>query len=394
MPASAATLTLNGHPPPARNGSASSPPQVNPSASSAHSAVSDFASFPTQDPGPKTHDPSPCLRASVVKSGLSTDNPELMLDLLTGEFLLPHIAARHNVPVATLNAWVESEEVQSLLESCRRISAWRARYMALDSIPRAIHGLLMTMEQNPGTEKARRAATSIINLAFRETPSPSGGGWSPDSVGRPGKVEDSPWRGHPRRSRSNSSAERDQCAEPQTNDWPARSARGSSRTALPNLSPAFTTSRDATAPRRERSDGSHSNTSHPTSTPPPGCDGISLDSPSSGAAAPLRESAPPLATNEQPSGLPDAAPPALRGGEPSQIWTGARSPFPDPTPSSPSANPAPLRENVPAPADRLAELEAQRADFARATRGLCGADQKRLVKQALAAMRARSRAPT
>ncbi len=59
--------------------------------------------------------------------------------------------------------------MSATLESCRRISAWRARYMAIDSIPRAIHGLLMTMEQNPGTEKARRAATSIFNLAFRRT---------------------------------------------------------------------------------------------------------------------------------------------------------------------------------------------------------------------------------
>ncbi len=358
MPTAPTIPTLNGHPPPAANGdfppsvapslrhsvapshtppfssetsafnqsaSASQDPgrkTQDPSVSSAHSAASDFASFPTQDPGPKTQDPSPCLCVSVVNSGssgLSTDNPALILDLLTGEFLLPHIAARHNVPLAGLNAWVDSDQVQSLLESCRRISAWRARYMALDSIPRAIHGLLTTMEQNPGTEQARRAATSIINLAFRKTPSPSGGGWSPDSVGRPGE-------GHHRRTHSNPSDERDQC--PVTPGIERESP------------PVPKASTEVAIPARRTSD----------------------------------------------TGLQDV--PARRDGIQDLV-------SPDPTPDqTTSACPVTLRENFPVPADRLAEIEAQRAELQRATKGLCGADQKRLVKQAHVAMRARSRAPT
>ncbi len=43
---------------------------------------------------------------------------------------------------------------------------------------------------------------------------------------------------------------------------------------------------------------------------------------------------------------------------------------------------------------RLAQLESMRADLARAPRGLCGADQKRIIKQALADLRAKARAPT
>jgi len=152
--APAIPITLNGHAMPHRNGSISLSPQSDPSASSARSAVS-------SDSHPARANPS-------VFSVLSVVNSELLCDLLAGEFLLPYIAARHNVPLSALNAWVESDEVQSLLASCRRISEWRARFIALDSIPRSIHGLITTMDQCPGTEKARRAATTIINLAFKK----------------------------------------------------------------------------------------------------------------------------------------------------------------------------------------------------------------------------------
>jgi len=167
MPSALSNPTLNGHALPNRNGSISLSPQSDPSASSARSAVSSDS----------PHFVAPSLGRSVASSTdawspvpgpLSLNNNELITDLLAGEFLLPYIAARHNVPLSALNAWVESEEVQSLLASCRRISEWRARFIALDSIPRSIHGLITTMDQCPGTEKARRAATTIINLAFKK----------------------------------------------------------------------------------------------------------------------------------------------------------------------------------------------------------------------------------
>ncbi len=268
--ASAIPISLNGHPLRAVNGHANSAQSSSssvaecllpvasqasahcrlPSASSPASSAPSAGSAVGSDSHPAQANPS-------VFSVLSVVNADLLCDLLAGEFLLPYIAARHNVPLSALNAWVESEEVQSLLESCRRITAWRARYLALDSIPRAIHGLITTMDQNPGTEKARRAATTIINLAFKKDLSAPPPPVSPDPGGGDVAV---------RRDREGQSG----CAVP----------------------PALT-----------RSD------SRATSTPS-GCDGIRSTSSSSGGVAALRASAPPPATNEQPYGLRDPAPEA------------------------------------------------------------------------------------
>ena len=247
MPSALSNPTLNGHALPNRNGSISLSPQSDPSASSARSAVSSDS----------PHFVAPSLGRSVASSTdawspvpgpLSLNNNELITDLLAGEFLLPYIAARHNVPLSALNAWVESEEVQSLLASCRRISEWRARFIALDSIPRSIHGLITTMNQCPGTEKARRAATTIINLAFKKDLSiPLG------ATGRARSDERDQCRSpHAPRHHSGSTHPTSDIAHPTSHspshpltsspshpshDWPARSARGSSQTS-PSLSDA------------------------------------------------------------------------------------------------------------------------------------------------------------
>jgi len=232
-------ITLNGHAMPHRNGSASSPNHTDSSPCSPETSV-----FNTSSSTPQESRSLP----SSVSSVLSVVNSDLLCDLLAGEFLLPYIAARHNVPLSALNAWVESDEVQSLLASCRRISEWRARFIALDSIPRSIHGLITTMNQCPGTEKARRAATTIINLAFKKDLSiPLG------ATGRARSDERDQCRSpHAPRHHSGSTHPTSDIAHPTSHspshpltsspshpshDWPARSARGSSQTS-PSLSDA------------------------------------------------------------------------------------------------------------------------------------------------------------
>ncbi len=66
-----------------------------------------------------------------------------------------------------------SADRSATLDSLERFAAQRARILALDSISHALNSLIAVMDAHPGTDKALRAASRIITLAF--SPAPRGG---------------------------------------------------------------------------------------------------------------------------------------------------------------------------------------------------------------------------
>ncbi len=250
-------------------------------------------------------------------------NPELLADLLDEGLSLPEIAARHNISPGALDTWLESEQVQSLREACRRFAAWRARYFALERIPRALNRLCEVMDSSPGTEKARRAANAIINLAFKKELSVP-----PGATGR---------------SRS---SEADQCRRPAV---------------------------AGPAPNQF-----------------------------SGATAMTQPAAPPQGPPPHHGHPPEPASPCLSSSEISNLKSEISSPEvsrvtpPDSCACSNASETIDSSASSANPATRLdpvAAMDALHAELREKTRGLCGYEEKRLVKNALADLRAKHRAP-
>ncbi len=154
------------------------------------------------------------------------------------------------------------------LDSLERFAAQRARILALDAIPRALNSLMAVMDAHPGTDKALRAASRIISLAFKKDP----------------------WMSQSATGRARSS-ETGQCS-------PLASRAPADFTPMPKASTVVATG-------RSRSEGPWNGIPNRESVRPDGA-----GEPQHPATTGVAGTRPPVATIAQPSGLSDPAPQA------------------------------------------------------------------------------------
>ncbi len=115
---------------------------------------------------------------------------------------------------------------------------------------------------------------------------------------------------------------------------------------------------------------------------------LKSETPESGMCLPLP------AGPRRPSDTGGADVPARRDGTPDQVASSLpQGPGPKPQDPSPCLSVSVVDSDSSAEA-RLSQIESHRADLREATRGLCGVDRKRIIKRALAELRAKARAPT